>query len=446
MAQTQNDYVAAIDLGTTKVVALVAKRNEEGKLQILGLSQTESLGIKKGMVVNIEDTVNAIKTTVSDVKQKTGIDFDHVYVGIAGQHIRSIRSRRGVSIDSPDHEVCAEDVKELIADMHNVTVEPGEMVLHVLPNTFWIDDKVAEKPVGMMGRQLDGEFKIVLGRHEAVVIIERCIERAGLKMNDIILEPLASAKSVLTEEEKNAGVALIDIGGGTSDLIIYRNGRVCHTAVIPFGGDSIDKDIMEVCNVLLSQARELKEKYGCAIADVDEDVTYSIPGINGRSPRTISASTLSTIIQARMKEILDFVQYQIEVARCANSLGVGVVITGGGALLRHMSHLTHFVLGQEVRIGLPGDYFLDDAQKYNKPQYSTVLGLAQMALDGEAAKTVYPNSEVIAQVETKETVSTIDSEEDVPISALGIKRRFQGIKAALEGMFITNGPDNDDMI
>ncbi|KAB2870471.1 MAG: cell division protein FtsA, partial [Bacteroidales bacterium] len=250
MAQS-NEYVAAIDLGTTKVVTLVGKKTPNGKLQIVGLSTTESTGIKKGMIQNIEDTVKAIEKTVNEVKIETGIDFKSVYVGIAGQHIRSIKNRGYINLESDDVEISQKDINRLINDMHRIPVEAGETILHVLPLEYFIDNESVDKPVGMVGRRLEANFHIVIGKTSSAKHIEKCVNRVGLNVNELVLEPLASGESVLTDDEREAGVALVDIGGGTTDLAIYYNGNVRHTAVIPFGGNIITQDIKDGCSILL---------------------------------------------------------------------------------------------------------------------------------------------------------------------------------------------------
>lgn len=383
-----NDYVVAIDLGTTKVVTMVGKKNSNGKLQVVGLSSAESTGIKRGMIQNIEETVKAIQKTVDDVKKQTGLDFHSAYVGIAGQHIRSIKNSSYLNFDTDDREISQDDIDKLVKDMNLTPVDAGETILHVLPLEFFIDKEPVDnnRPVGMMGRRLDANFHIVIGKTSSAKHIEKCVNRVGLNVAELVLEPLASAEAVLTDDEREAGVALIDIGGGTTDLAIYYEGNIRHTAVIPFGGNVITQDIKEGCSILLKQADQLKEIYGIALSDIAPDnKIITIPGISGREPKEISVKNLAGIIQARMEEILDFVLYEINLSGYAEKLSAGVVITGGGALLKHLSHLIKFKSGYDVRLGYPSEKLSSDSlEKFNHPQLSTALGLALIGLERQS--------------------------------------------------------------
>ncbi|NLI88698.1 MAG: cell division protein FtsA, partial [Bacteroidales bacterium] len=387
-----NDYVVAIDLGTTKVVTMVGKMNSNGKLQVVGLSTAESTGIKRGMIQNIEETVKAIQKTVDDVKKQVGLEFHSAYVGIAGQHIRSIKNSNYLNFDTDDREISQDDIDRLVKDMNLTPVDAGETILHVLPLEFFVDKEPVDnnRPVGMMGRRLDANFHIVIGKTSSAKHIEKCVNRVGLSVADLILEPLASAEAVLTDDEREAGVALIDIGGGTTDLAIYYEGNIRHTAVIPFGGNVITQDIKEGCSILLKQADQLKEIYGIALSDIAPDnKIITIPGISGREPKEISVKNLAGIIQARMEEILDFVLYEINLSGYAEKLSAGVVITGGGALLKHLSHLIKFKSGYDVRLGFPSEKLSSDSlEKYNHPQLSTALGLALIGLERQTATPV----------------------------------------------------------
>lgn len=438
MAQS-NEYVAAIDLGTTKVVTLVGKKTPNGKLQIVGLSTTESTGIKKGMIQNIEDTVKAIEKTVNEVKIETGIDFKSVYVGIAGQHIRSIKNRGYINLESDDVEISQKDIDRLINDMHRIPVEAGETILHVLPLEYFIDNESVDKPVGMVGRRLEANFHIVIGKTSSAKHIEKCVNRVGLNVNELVLEPLASGESVLTDDEREAGVALVDIGGGTTDLAIYYNGNVRHTAVIPFGGNIITQDIKDGCSILLKQADLLKAKFGCALADIAPDnKIITIPGISGREPKEISVKNLAGIIQARMEEILDFVAYEINLSGYANKLSAGVVITGGGALLKHLPQLIRFKTGFDVRIGYPVEQLSSDSlEDFNQPQLSTALGLVLLGLDKKVEvieKKVYAQPQ--AQTQTRPVIERAkdEFEMDSPAERRG-SNKFNALKNMFSGLF-----------
>lgn len=372
-----NDYVAAIDLGTTKIVTLVGKKNPNGKFQILSYSKTPSTGIKRGVVLNIEETVASIQRTVEEAQTQSGIILGDVFVGIAGQHIRSIKNRGYINRDSVESEITTEDVKKLINDMYKIPIEVGEEILHVLPQDFIVDNEPGVRPVGMMGRRLEANFHIVIGQTTSAKNIEKCVNRVGLKVNDLILEPLASAEAVLTEDEKEAGVVLVDIGGGTTDVAMFYDGIVRHTAVIPFGGNVITNDIKEGCSILFRQAESLKVQFGSALGDMaPEDKIVTIPGISGRDPKEISFKSLAYIIQSRMEEIIDAVNFEIENSGYAEKLSAGIVLTGGGALLRHLSQLVKFKTGYDVRIGYPNEHLsADTSDEINQPMYSTAIGL-----------------------------------------------------------------------
>ncbi len=393
MAQDNNTYVAAIDLGTTKVVTLLGKRTANDRLQIVGLSSTESTGIKKGMIQNIEETVKAVEKTVREVESQAGVKIRSAFVGIAGQHIYSIKNYGYITLGPEETEIKKNHIKRLIEDMYNIPVETGDSILHVLPLDFSIDNVKLEddKPIGMLGRRLGANFHIVIGKTSSAKHIERCVERVGVKVTELILEPLASSKAVLTDEEREAGVALIDIGGGTTDLAVYYNGIVRHTAVIPFGGNIITQDIKEGCQILQKHAEMLKCQHGYALMTMAPDnKIITVPGISGREPKEISMRSLAGIIEARMEEILEYALYEIQVSGFANKLSAGVVITGGGALLKHTVSLIKFKWGYDVRIGYPSEMLCSESlEQYNYPQYSTVIGLALMGLEhissGEAS-------------------------------------------------------------
>lgn len=397
---SENNYVVAIDLGTTKIVALVGKLESNGRLKIIAHSKTLSTGVRRGMVQNIDETVRAIETVVADVKQKTGIDFKEVYVGIAGQHIKGIKNRGLINLNTYDAEVAKEDVRRLIDDMYRIPLEPGDKILHVIPQNFIVDNEVGIKnPVGISGRRLEGNFHIVVGQIAAMKNIERCIERAGLSVKDLMLEPLASARAVLTEDEMEAGVALIDIGGGTTDLAIFHDGIVRHTAVIPFGGNIITDDIKKGCSILQRHAEQLKVQFGSAIGDLaPSDKIVTIPGISGREPKEIKFSDLAYIIQCRIVEIIDMLQFQITNSGYADMLNAGIVITGGGSLLKNLSQLFKLHTGYDVRIGEPNiNTVVNSDTEMNSPMHATGIGLMLLGLDDQNSRAVEAPKEVITE-------------------------------------------------
>ncbi len=427
-----NEYVAAIDLGTTKIVTLIGKKNPNGKFQIVSYSKTSSTGIKRGVVLNIEETVASIQQTVEEVQTQSGIILSDVFVGIAGQHIRSIKNRGYINRDSFESEITTEDVQKLINDMYKIPIEVGEEILHVLPQDFIVDNEPGVRPIGMMGRRLEANFHIVIGQTASAKNIEKCVNRVGLKVNDLILEPLASAEAVLTEDEKEAGVVLVDIGGGTTDVAIFYDGIVRHTAVIPFGGNVITNDIKEGCSILFRQAESLKVQFGSALGDMaPEDKIVTIPGISGREPKEISFKSLAYIIQSRMEEIIDAVSFEIDNSGYAEKLSAGIVLTGGGALLRHLSQLVKFKTGFDVRIGYPNEHLSADSNEdINQPMNSTAIGLILKGYDQVSSiqhqvEQENPVKEVEITVEQKEVIR-----ESVKKTSI-----MEGLKKTLANMF-----------
>ena len=427
----QDQFIAAIDIGTTKIVAIVGKKNENEKLEILEMSKTASKGVKRGVVLNIEETVNAIQTTVEEVQKKSGLSLDDVFVGIAGQHIKSIRNRGYINRVSYEDEIIQDDIQKLIDDMYNIPIEAGEEIIHVLPQNFIVDNETGVKnPVGMSGKRLEGNFHIVIGQIASANNIEKCINRVGLKVKELILEPLASSEAILTEDEKEAGIALVDIGGGTTDIAIYYDDVIRHTAVIPFGGNVVTRDIKEGCSILSRQAEQLKIQFGSALGDLaQEDKVVTIPGISGREPKEISFRSLAYIIQSRMEEIIDAIMFEIENSGVADKLSAGVVLTGGGALLRHLPQLVKFKTGYDVRVGYPNEHLASESiEEINQPQFSTSVGLI---LKGYEA--LIKNED---KLETEQPELEVEEEgEDKSKSKANI---FTNLKEKLNGIFEEN--------
>jgi len=402
----KTDFVAAIDIGTTKIVAIVGKKKENGKIEILGMSTTPSKGVKRGIVLNIEEAVCSIQKTVEDIQFTIGTQITDVFVGIAGQHIKSIKNRGYINRDSYDEVITKQDIEKLVQDMYKIPIDVGEEIIHVLPQNFIVDSETGVKnPVGMYGKRVEANFHIVVGQIASARNIGKCINKSGLRLNQLVLEPLASADAVLTADEKEAGVALVDIGGGTTDIAVYYDDIIRHTAVIPFGGEVITNDIKEGCSILLRQAELLKTQYGSALGDLakDEEVV-SIPGISGREPKEISCKSLAYIIQSRMEEILDAVIYEIENSGYFEKLSAGIVITGGGALLRHLPALVKFKTGMDVRIGLPTENLsTENLKDVNHPMYATSVGLILKGYEYIEKNTSYKKAE--AKVKEVEKVS-----------------------------------------
>lgn len=373
-----SEIIVGLDIGTTKIAAIVGRRNEHGKLEILGHGRTESIGVKRGVVSNIENTVNSIKIAIEQAEQKSGVDIKFVNVGIAGQHIKSLQHHGSIIRKNVDEEISKEDIDMLNANMYNLNMAPGEEIIDVIPQEYIIDaEQGIKQPVGMLGNSLEANFHIIIGQTAAAKNIYKCVRKAGLEVVDLVLEPIASAEAVLNDEEKEAGVALVDIGGGTTDIAIFQDGIIRHTAVIPFGGDIITEDVKEGCTIIKKHAEELKIKFGSALASENRDEeVVAIPGLRGRPPKEITLKNLASIIQARMEEIIDHIHYEIKNSGYEKKLIGGIVLTGGGAMLKHLVQLTEFVTGMDTRIGYPNEHLSQDVpDDMASPMYATGVGL-----------------------------------------------------------------------
>jgi cell division protein FtsA len=373
----KSEIIVGLDIGTTKIAIMVGRKNEFGKIEILGTGKSDSLGVMRGVVSNIDKTVQAIKLAVDEASAKSGVDIKVVHVGIAGQHIKSFQHRGIRTRQSLDQEISQEDINLLVEDMHKLVMLPGEEIIHAIPQEYIIDNEQGIKdPVGMSGIRLEANFHIVTGHMAAANNIKKCIEKAGLQLAGLTLEPIASSDAVLSDEEKEAGVALVDIGGGTTDIAIFHDNILRHTAVIPFGGNVITEDIKEGCKIIHKQAEMLKIKFGSALASENqENEIVSIPGLKGREPREISVRNLANIIQARMEEIIEHVLYEIKNSGYEKKLGAGIVVTGGGAMLKHIKQLIEYVTGMDVRVGLPNEHLAKSTDDITSPLFSTGVGL-----------------------------------------------------------------------
>lgn len=372
-----SEIVVGLDIGTTKIVCIVGRRNEYGKIEILGMGRSESVGVTRGVVSNIEKTVASIKAAVTEAENQSGVNIRTVNVGIAGQHIKSLQHRGIKMRNSLEEEISQNDIDALIDDMYKLVMLPGEEIIHVLPQEYIVDNEVGIKdPIGMSGVRLEANFHIITGQVAAVKNIHKCIQKAGLEVVELILEPLASSEAVLNDEEKEAGVVLVDIGGGTTDIAIFHEGIIRHTAVIPFGGNVITEDIKEGCTIIKSQAELLKMKFGSALASENkENEIVSIPGLRGREPKEISVKNLAHIIQARMEEIIENIYYEIKNSGYEKKLIAGIVVTGGGAQLKHMAQLVEYMTGMDTRIGYPNEHLAKGAQDVTSPIFATGVGL-----------------------------------------------------------------------
>lgn len=378
-----SEIVVGLDIGTTKIAALVGRKNEHGKIEILGIGKSDSLGVMRGVVSNIEKTVQAIRVAIDEASAKSGVEIKIVNVGIAGQHIKSLQHRGIRTRQSLDNEISQNDIDALIDDMYKLVMLPGEAIIDVLPQEYIVDNEQGIKdPIGMSGIRLEANFHIITGQMAAMNNIKKCVEKAGLVMADLQLEPIASSAAVLSAEEKEAGVALIDIGGGTTDIAIFYDGIIRHTAVIPFGGNIITEDIKEGCTIIQKQAELLKIKFGSALASENqENEIVSIPGLRGRDPKEISVKNLAHIIQARMEEIMEHVFYEIKNSGFEKKLIAGIVVTGGGAQLKHIKQLIEYVTGMDVRVGLPNEHLAKSSEEVTSPMFATGVGLVIKGLE-----------------------------------------------------------------
>jgi cell division protein FtsA len=381
-----NDISVGLDIGTTKIVAMIGRSNDYGKIEVLGTGKAKSLGVHRGVVNNITQTIQSIQLAVDEAIAVSGIKINEAVVGIAGQHIRSLQHSDYITRPNSEEVIDEQDLEKLEKQVYKLVMLPGEEIIHVLPQEFKVDGQAEiTEPVGMYGGRLEANFHVVVGQVSSIKNIGRCIKSAGLDLAGITLEPLASAEAVLSNEEKEAGVALIDIGGGTTDLAIFKNGIIRHTAVIPFGGNVITEDIKEGCSIIEKQAELLKTKFGSAWPGENKDnEIVSIPGLRGRDPKEITLKNLSRIIHARVVEIVEQVYPEIKNyghEEPKKKLIAGIVLTGGGAQLKHLKQLVEYITGMDTRIGYPNENLAGDTdESLSSPQYATAVGLLMNGL------------------------------------------------------------------
>ncbi|MFA6949562.1 MAG: cell division protein FtsA [Lentimicrobiaceae bacterium] len=395
-----SEIIVGLDIGTTKIAAIVGQRNENGKIEILGFGHTESIGVKRGVVANIEDTVQSIIGAVKEAETRSESTIVTVNVGIAGQHIKSIQYRGSVIRPNSEIEISQEDIDGLTESMYKLAMNPGEEIIEAIPQEYSVDGETGIKqPKGMLGHTLEANFHIITGQTIAARNICKCVKKANLNIDSLLMEPLASAEAVLSEEEKEAGVALVDIGGGTTDIAIFQDGIIRHTAVIPFGGDIITEDIKEGCSIIKKHAEDLKVKFGSALASENRDEEIvAIPGLRGRPPKEITLKNLASIIQARMEEIIEHILFEIKSSGYEKKLIAGIVLTGGGAMLKHITQLTEFITGMDTRIGYPNEHLAPGVpEEMASPMYATGIGLVIIGLqrfEKESLKTDKPKETV----------------------------------------------------
>lgn len=412
-------YAVGLDIGTTKIVAMIGRENEYGKIEILGIGKSKSLGVHRGVVNNITQTIQSIQQAVQEAEAVSGLKIMDCVVGIAGQHIRSLQHSDYITRPDSEEVINEDDLDKLCNQVYKLVMLPGEEIIHVLPQEYKIDGQAEIKePMGMYGGRLEANFHVVVGQISSIRNIGRCVKSSGLDLAGITLEPLSAANAVLSQEEKEAGVALIDIGGGTTDLAIFKDGIIRHTAVIPFGGGVVTDDIKEGCSIIEKQAELLKIKFGSAWpGENKENEIVSIPGLRGREPKEISLKNLSKIIHARVVEIIE--QVYVEIKNYGHEdqkkkLIAGIVLTGGGSQLKHLKQLVEYITGMDTRIGYPNEHLAGDSDTdIASPVYATAVGLVMNAL--QLQKRNAPFKPQTQQQEEPNPSNTAANQEDIDI-------------------------------
>jgi cell division protein FtsA len=435
----EQPIIVGLDIGTTKIAAIAGRKNEFGKLEILGFGRANSNGVQHGMVLNIDQTIKAIQTALENCyASNPNLEISEVYVGIAGHHIKSLQTRGDIVRKTTDDEIKQSEIDQLLADQYKTYIPAGDQIIDVIPQEFTVDNfQNIPNPIGYSGVKVGANFHIITGDKNAIRNINRSVEKANLKVRDLVLQPLASAAAVMSEQDLEAGVAIVDIGGGTTDLAVFYEGILKHTAVIPFGGENITNDIKTGLGVLKTQAEQMKLQFGSALSDEAKNNAYiTIPGLRGMPPKEISVKNLANIIQARMSEILDFVSYHLkQVGLDGRMLNGGVVLTGGGSQLKHLIQLTEYVTGLNARIGYPNEHLAaGHIDELAKPMYSTCIGLilkgynvfenSQNSLRGEKL-------EVTEKEEVVEETVLVQNGQDVIVH---VKKRKKSLKGFMDSI------------
>ena len=380
MARESKNLIVGLDIGTSKIVAIVSEISPEGKLEIIGMGSHPSRGLKKGVVVNIESTVNAIQRALEEAELMADCKIREVYTGIAGSHIKSFNSHGMVAIK--EKEVSQMDVERVVETAKAVNIPTDQQILHILNQEFIIDGQEdVREPLGMSGMRLEVKVHIVTGAISAAQNIVKCVRRCGLVERDLILQPLASAMAVLSEDEKDLGVCLVDIGGGTADIAVFSQGAIRHTAVIPIAGDQITNDIAMALRTPTKEAEDIKMRYGCALRQLaDPTEMIEVPGVGERGARQLSRQTLAEVIEPRVEELYSLIQAELRRSRFEELLSSGIVITGGSSAMAGMVELGEEVFHMPVRLGIP-QYVGGLAEVVRTPRFSTGVGLLLMGLE-----------------------------------------------------------------
>ncbi len=445
-----NPIIVGLDIGTTKIAAIAGRKNEHGKIEILGFGRANSHGVKHGMVLNIDQTISAIQEALENCyKSNPELSIKEVYVGIAGQHIKSLQTRGDIVRTNTDEEISFKEVARLISEQQQTYIPAGDQIIDVIPQDYTVDNfQNIANPIGMSGIKVGANFHIITGDRNAIRNINRSVDKSGLKVKDLVLQPLASAAAVMCEHDLEAGVAIVDIGGGTTDLAVFYEGILRATAVIPFGGENITNDIKMGLGVLRTQAEQMKIQFGSALAEETKANTFiTIPGIKGMASKEISVKNLANIIQARMTEIMDFVTYHLKQIGLDNRmLNGGVVLTGGGSQLRHLIQLTEYVTGLNARIGYPNEHLAaGHVEDLANPMYSTCIGLilkGQNVFESSQNTLVQKRKELIDDVIdiVKDPIVTGPGQDTPPDRyirgrATSLREFIQNIKTGIIGIF-----------
>jgi len=383
---TEQPIIVGLDIGTTKIAVIAGRKNEFGKLEILGFGKANSNGVKHGQVLNIDETIKAIKTALDNCfASNPNLEIRDVYVGIAGHHIKSLQTRGDIVRQTNEEEITQHEIDHLVNDQYKTYIPAGDQIIDVIPQEFTVDNfQNIPNPIGYSGVKVGANFHIITGDKNAIRNINRSVEKSGLRTKDLVLQPLASSSAVMAQEDLEAGVAIVDIGGGTTDLAVFYEGILKHTAVIPFAGENITNDIKTGLGVLKTQAEQMKVQFGSALTNEAKGNAYiTIPGLRGMPAKEISVKSLASIIQARMSEIMDFVTYHLKQVGLDNkALNGGVVLTGGGSQLKHLIQLTEYATGLPARIGFPNEHLAaGHIEELAKPTYSTCIGLILKGYD-----------------------------------------------------------------
>jgi cell division protein FtsA len=441
----EQPIIVGLDIGTTKIAAIAGRKNEFGKLEILGFGRANSNGVKHGMVLNIDDTIAAIKKALENCyASNPNLTINEVYVGIAGHHIKSLQTRGDIVRQNVEEEIRQLEIDRLIEDQYRTYIPAGDQIIDVIPQEFTVDNiPNITNPIGYSGVKVGANFHIITGDKNAIRNINRSIEKSGLTTKDLVLQPLASASAVMCDQDLEAGVAIVDIGGGTTDLAVFYEGILKHTAVIPFGGENITNDIKNGLGVLKTQAEQMKMQFGSALSDeAKANAFITIPGLRGMAPKEISVKNLASIIQARMSEILDFVTYHLkQVGLDHRMLNGGIILTGGGSQLKHLLQLTEYITGLNARIGFPNEHLAGgQIDELSKPMYSTCIGLIlkgyndyenKMRQSG-ASDVVLINATAAVEVENKVAVDEIAETTGEETPKIATEKRSRTIKSFMD--------------